>query len=865
MLFRSKTKKLYFAIDDGSGAGIWDDGVEFGSGDDAISVILSRDTINIPYLYGGTIKDDSDKYITVSAFSGFNEIDGANFGITSIKDSTGGSFSIPTENNKRLDFDEFSVDSDVAVCNFNVSIIDGLTISTVLKTLTVNKIVDGINGIPSYVHIKFSDNSNGNPFDNVNTKEYMGIATTNSETAPLDYGAYIWTKHKGINGSDGIDGSDGINGTNGLSGTDGNDGIDGVDATLYKLFTTNGEVLKDSSDETIVKIYKITGSSRTEVASGNVKLYHNGDALGYQATIGYAMAGDGYTIELRDGLTYLGSNLLDSVKIVSISDGIDGSDGDDAILYKIISSDGSTFKYNSSDNPPFHPSTMNLIIKEINGKISSTYSGTNIKVYNESGEEVDLSSSLNVSTYLTSNEKYTFTLVDTTDSDAVLDSLTIVKLSDGSDGDNAINYTLSSVGGGVFKSSDGGTSYEPTTIELIINKIDGSSRTKILETNTDFKIRKFGETAYLGDFIIYPDDVVGNQVYELVDVSDVNNIIVLDSLSIVKVTDGIKIESILIGVDTILYIPMTSGVDGINQDLSTFSDVEAWNNLGIEGGLVSDSYSIIGDVDRYLKITKELSQSINGKISFSFLYKPTEIINGGAPESSLFSLYGVESNGQIDKKIAIIFTSRNYVDGTDNKIEIKYYYYEDGETKFTSYGVIFSDFYQKTESSDFNHFVIGVDDYSSSGFIFNMSINNMKHEYTMNLSGGYSIEKFDFLTLGFYNNRNDYFGEKYNSLPSDSAFSQSDVSYYYDEFRILSTSLSGDNISLIYNNDGKIDNMLSAYLTNSVPDLLPSLNKTKYLDGSGYDSSKLNIGQILFDGTNLIIRTSKGLKTITIS
>ena len=154
------------------------------------------------------------------------------------------------------------------------------------------------------------------------------------------------------------------------------------------------------------------------------------------------------------------------------------SDGDDAILYKIISSDGSTFKYNSSDNPPFHPSTMNLIIKEINGKISSTYSGTSIKVYNENGVAVNLSSSLDISAYLTLNEKYTFTLKDTANSNAVLDSFTIVKLSDGSDGDNAINYTLSSVGGGVFKSSDGGTSYEPTTIELIINKIDGSSRTK---------------------------------------------------------------------------------------------------------------------------------------------------------------------------------------------------------------------------------------------------------------------------------------------------------------------------------------------------------------------------------------------------
>ena len=103
------------------------------------------------------------------------------------------------------------------------------------------------------------------------------------------------------------------------------------------------------------------------------------------------------------------------------------------------------------------------------------------------------------------------------------------------------------------------------------------------------------------------DDVVGNQVYELVDVSDVNNIIVLDSLSIVKVTDGIKIESILTGANTILYIPMTSGVVGINQDLSTFSDVEAWNNLGIEGGLVSDSYSIIGGVDRYLKNNKRIN------------------------------------------------------------------------------------------------------------------------------------------------------------------------------------------------------------------------------------------------------------------
>ena len=35
------------------------------------------------------------------------------------------------------------------------------------------------------------------------------------------------------------------------------------------------------------------------------------------------------------------------------------------------------------------------------------------------------------------------------------------------------------------------------------------------------------------------------------------------------------------------------------------------------------------------------------------------------------------------------------------------------------------------------------------GFTFNMSINNMKHEYTMNLTDGYSIEKFDFFNIRF--------------------------------------------------------------------------------------------------------------------
>ena len=58
----------YYVLNSGGDNVNWDDGLEFGKGKDAINVILSRDTINIPYLYSGVSKDSNDKYITVSAF-----------------------------------------------------------------------------------------------------------------------------------------------------------------------------------------------------------------------------------------------------------------------------------------------------------------------------------------------------------------------------------------------------------------------------------------------------------------------------------------------------------------------------------------------------------------------------------------------------------------------------------------------------------------------------------------------------------------------------------------------------------------------------------------------------------------------------
>ena len=41
---------------------------------------------------------------------------------------------------------------------------------------------------------------------------------------------------------------------------------------------------------------------------------------------------------------------------------IKGSDGNDSILYKIVSEDGNTFKY---DDGAFYPSTVDLVIKKI--------------------------------------------------------------------------------------------------------------------------------------------------------------------------------------------------------------------------------------------------------------------------------------------------------------------------------------------------------------------------------------------------------------------------------------------------------------------------------------------------------------------
>ena len=70
----------------------------------------------------------------------------------------------------------------------------------------------GANGTPSYFHVRYSDNPNGNPMTTspTSTTKYMGVASTTSPTAPSSYTAYKWSLIKGEDGTPGTPGSNGL-------------------------------------------------------------------------------------------------------------------------------------------------------------------------------------------------------------------------------------------------------------------------------------------------------------------------------------------------------------------------------------------------------------------------------------------------------------------------------------------------------------------------------------------------------------------------------------------------------------------------------------------------------------------------------
>ena len=61
-------------------------------------------------------------------------------------------------------------------------------------------------GTSSFLHIRYSANSNGNPMSTT-PNTYIGTVVTDTNAAPTNYTAYTWQRITGINGSDGVDGT----------------------------------------------------------------------------------------------------------------------------------------------------------------------------------------------------------------------------------------------------------------------------------------------------------------------------------------------------------------------------------------------------------------------------------------------------------------------------------------------------------------------------------------------------------------------------------------------------------------------------------------------------------------------------------
>ena len=79
---------------------------------------------------------------------------------------------------------------------------------------------DGVPGTSSYIHIRYSANSNGNPIS-VSPAAYIGVAVTTSPTAPTGYASYTWAKLTGDKGDKGDTGDPGPQGPPGSAGTAG--------------------------------------------------------------------------------------------------------------------------------------------------------------------------------------------------------------------------------------------------------------------------------------------------------------------------------------------------------------------------------------------------------------------------------------------------------------------------------------------------------------------------------------------------------------------------------------------------------------------------------------------------------------------
>lgn len=99
---------------------------------------------------------------------------------------------------------------------------------------------NGKDGVSSYFFIRYSENENGNPMTTspqTNT-QYMGVATTTTNSAPTSYSDYTWSKIKGADGNNGAAGAA---------------GADGKTSYLHIKYSDDGLTFTSNQGETIGK------------------------------------------------------------------------------------------------------------------------------------------------------------------------------------------------------------------------------------------------------------------------------------------------------------------------------------------------------------------------------------------------------------------------------------------------------------------------------------------------------------------------------------------------------------------------------------------------------------------------------------
>ena len=119
----------------------------------------------------------------------------------------------------------------------------------------------GQDGTSSYIHRKYSDNSNGIPMSDNSNLKYIGIYTGDKKQAPTNASEYSWTK---------IRGEDGVRGRDGERGRDGNNGVSNYIHRKYSDFS-NGASMSDNSNLKYIGIY--TGTSPTPPTTASSYLW----------------------------------------------------------------------------------------------------------------------------------------------------------------------------------------------------------------------------------------------------------------------------------------------------------------------------------------------------------------------------------------------------------------------------------------------------------------------------------------------------------------------------------------------------------------------------------------------------------------